>query len=629
MIKNLTLRNFKGVTGQFGFSAGNYVTGGNFQGKTAIHQGACAALLGYVPGYDKTTASVKAFASDFPMEIILQAVVGGEEATGHLSFGKPKGKVTLEKSEVMISKLDGAAKVLFDPSLFFSLSDSARIAKAIELVAGRDIDRDKIIESVVAAVGAEKELQDRLARWRLTMKNAATINDVIASSDTFWKEARKDFKAEKDRMQKTGEGLADLNQLQQAMASYKSRQELTSEKAKKQKDLRERQDAVASAEATNRTIVRTAESVKGLQAQAATAQNIASHIDEAKATIENLSNLHIAAKTQHEQALAELNEHEENKPLPLVAREVQLDQVDPGTVVTIVATATKTENGLELKEVLSATFEPDPEEIEDYEARLSQHAARAAELNEAVNQVNDGLKKTRDDLVEAQENLKKLEAQLAAAKAAADSLQSITQAQTPVSNEQIEAWRGEARTIQDEIHLIEKNLDELTNLEHDSKRVKEAADRRQNMDAIIDKIETVLSLIAEKRQGIVSLSIEAPLAIANRLAKNILRGALVFQEGELGMLIGTTFVSSHTFSGTEAAMVVMGLTAGLSNKSKIRTLILDEVGRLDQPNAKQLILNLDELVKSGDIDQWVILGPKNEQLIEFCQTQVGATIITP
>lgn len=174
------------------------------------------------------------------------------------------------------------------------------------------------------------------------------------------------------------------------------------------------------------------------------------------------------------------------------------------------------------------------------------------------------------------------------------------------------------KTLTGAIQGHDATLQQISAAEQDRKRIAEAAKRRAEVEADSKLLGKVLDIISQKKTELVSVSIEAPLAIANKLAAGILKGPLVFEEGEIGMRVGDAFVSSRVFSGTESALVVMGLTAGLAAKSALRVLILDEVARLTNANAITLVGNLRSMIADGDLDQFFLIGPTNPLLADAC-----------
>lgn len=213
MIKDLSIHNFKGATASYTFGRGNLIHGENFAGKSAIDQAIRYLVLGYIPGVAKTAAGIKMFASDYPMQ--LQAVIahnGPDDGHYRVAFEKRGSTVKQTCDDTMAAVIDEPTRVLFDPTAFFGLSDSARISKACELVQGAGMKADDIDAALTAQIGDNPAMLRHLATWRTTIKaKAASVPDLLTDSEAFWKAERKVVNADKDRMQSTVEGVSDLH----------------------------------------------------------------------------------------------------------------------------------------------------------------------------------------------------------------------------------------------------------------------------------------------------------------------------------------------------------------------------------------------------------------------------------
>jgi hypothetical protein len=185
------------------------------------------------------------------------------------------------------------------------------------------------------------------------------------------------------------------------------------------------------------------------------------------------------------------------------------------------------------------------------------------------------------------------------------------------SEDDIAAIDAQIREIFIEGTGLANALEVATKAEAQSEARATAETRRDEVTEAHKEVGSILTVISEKRRELLSGSIGKPLDIANQLAKGILKGPLVFEEGDIGMKVGDRFVSSKLFSGTETAVVMMGLTIGLSAKSSVRIAILDEIGRLDADNIWQLAENLDGMIKDKLIDQAILIGPVQPDLLEM------------
>jgi myosin heavy subunit len=746
MISNLSLARWKGSDRSYSFGSCNLVQGRNFSGKTAIEQAIRALVLGYVPGLKpETSASLKQFASGYPMSIRMQSSIG----THAIAFDKVKSAVKQTEDSTSSSSIDEATRVLFDPSIFFGLTDAARITKACELVQSTGGTPEDIMLAVSALLGAK--LAQQHASWRVSVSQEKTINDLLAASETYWKQVKSELTAEKGRMQKMAEGMTDLTTVEAELARLPQRHEVEARKVKLWQEIRALTERIASAkslaQATAQRAARIAE-ITPLAADVAvtTAERdrLASEATQLEAELESLRTAHSAALAEFKllrdgmaesanraarlqrlqveaRALDERKTHVERVRVqlahlrestgPEIEERIKKATAELGIARAAVALGekerataagartdyfqTNAEPGVDYNalvtlqmldgiprvvsiekwwrdltpdeeeqaqfreaEALSAVheLESDLEELRNTQKNIavgltnwSVELTKAEGLLEAstkaaaelATQVNGSLPATTPESVKFAEDRTaacwaavlegtrrvkacrtKFDVAAAGAVRASEASAELVRLNQPsavstASPEEIAAWTVEHEAAQAEYKALEETLQSVTRFEQDRKRVEDAAKIRTEVEARLKLVGSVLDLLTQKKRELVSGSIEAPLAVANKLAAGILKGPLVFEEGEIGMRVGDTFISSRLFSGTETALVCMGLTAGLAHRSKLRVLLLDEIGRLDRENACSLLANLRGMVVDGDIDQCILFGPANPELAAF------------
>lgn len=745
MIQKLKLQNFKGRSAEYDFHIGNVVLAPNFAGKSAIDQAIRHLMLGYIPGTPKTDATLKKFASGLPMTI--DAVVSGR-AVG-VTLEKVKSAVKLTRDETLATVIDEQTRILFDPSIFFGLSDSARISKACELVQSQGFTREQIEAAIVAEVGQDPTMLRYLADWRTSIK-AATVNDLLTTAEDWWKATRKQVNEEKARMQKTVEGVADMSTGDTILPPRSEAELLKRTTAERIQALNGQiavaREGVAHQQMRQKTIDRLtaatqgrAEIVADLGTNEAHAKLAAEEIEallakrnasqqaydqarknaaqsermkqfkalaqtvpelrqknmtlesERRAAEAQLAELRVAYRVA-EQEMIEAKTEANHASAPAPGAEIHTDDFagEPGKEYVIRATASVGPDG-ELTDIRVTEWQevttPDPEAIEDakmaaYEAHQAvviaaeevdrlrveleqasksmielskQRDATAMQLDRAttaetylaeagevptvenlgaltqeLDQVTRTLNGAKASLAFKNDLIRTLRDRLSridAAQSELDTLnaQQIAPAPTPSEVAAMEQELNIAKATRTEIDAM---LEKIVRAEQDCARITQAAKQRETVEATYKAIGKVIDLIAQKKQELVSGSIEAPLAIANKLAAGILRGRLVFEEGEIGMRLGDQLVTGIGFSGTEAAIVVMALTAGLAAGASHRVLILDEVGRLDAANKVTLVHNLRALVEASHIDQWIIIGPSDPLLAAEAKA-LDVNIITP
>lgn len=771
MITSLSLKNFKGRTGEYRFGRGNLIQGRNFAGKSAIDQAIRCLVLGYVPGVAKTAAAMKMFASDYPMSIGAHLKLGPvSERDTLITFEKVKSAIKQTADDTLADKLDEPTRVLFDPTIFFGLADSARISKACELVQSSGITPDEIAVAIAGVLGIDitpgksVAIQERhwplFERWGKEIKTTAkTVTDLLAASEDFWKAEKKLVDADKKRMQATVEGVADLTAAE-AATELPSREWVNKEIRRLNDEILERRGRATIAEANATAIqadaARAAElrlvvaTIDGLRADVASRQagieSLEADLTAADAAHANAKSAAVHANTMATAAAAAARRVEELKQLaatvPELTRVVGLTEASlhdlgikltelraaelaaderlkaakaattapkplrasgdlrtdefeanatPGVRYLVTATATVGAGGV--AEILSVDdWRPlidNADELEEA-ARAEEYelAQRLAEANEEASDATQAVENALSEQAAAESNLSALRERLTRATVAHESLQqqsvanpvpdvaalqaestrtflaadairkNLTEARAIVATkrdalskaesakgeltritsktydastvltvEQIAVERATADQLAADVNAHNVTLQKIAAAEQDRKRIEEAAAARERVEADSKLFGKVIDLISQKKTELVSGSILAPLSVANKLAAGILNGPLVFEEGEIGMRVGDAFVSSRVFSGTETAIVMMGLTAGLAAKSALRVLLLDEIGRLDTPNAVRLTENLRGMLADGDIDQFILIGPDNPGLREEIERNQTETVI--
>lgn len=761
MFPNLTLENVKGASRTFTFASGNLIQGRNFSGKSTVEQMLRAIALGYIPGIKpETSAAIKMFASDYPMRVASD--LAGKWPPLGITFEKVKNslKQTRDDTLASLNLIDEPTRVLFDPSIFFGLSDNARISKACELATSVAGDAAALRTSIVALIPPETTLylRDCLKVWQeKTCKAAKTYNDLLADSETYWKEVKSNRTAEKARMLKMGEGMTDLTTLEAELAKLPFRNEadaakalhvqriesltgmissaksLAEESARRRKRIEEltpvaahlnyakdcvlkgaedlatitKEVAMLEEKSVNaakayEAIAREVETVKANQARHRELAALAAEIPErenaykcaaAAAEVAAANEAKLRQTLSEARAALEKAKADAEAPAPVpasaaVRTDSFYDAADPAKeyVVEVVVrwSAEEVARGAwGIARVLGWRDRVDDAPVDEEAERNRQY-----ELQQAVEEAEHAVSKTMDDLsnasavtevacdergrcgdelarcktarmaleqmgaagecpdparvaklkadheatytaftgavsrrIGAVEDLNQHKMKLAEIERCAAELSSLHRqvgsTDSYATPEEIARWEGEREERKVSLAAVDKTIEDIVRYEQDKKRVADAARVREEVDTQLKIVSKIIALIAEKKQEVVSVSIEAPLAIANKLAAGILKGPLVFEEGEIGMRVDTQFISNRAFSGTEAAIVMMGLTAGLAARSKLRVLILDEIGRLDTTNAGRLIVNLAGMVSDGDIDQFVLVGPDNPALVHL------------
>lgn len=637
MFKSLKLYSFKGCTASHTFGRGNLILGRNFSGKTAIDQAARALVLGYAPDVGKQVSALAQYASDSQMRF--EAVVSFDGADRELAIELQKSRGTFKKAvdQTLALEITDQERVLFDPNIFFGLSDNARVAKACELVQSGGGSEDEIEQSICTIVGDDETLQPYLKEW-LASPRPGTVNDFIAQAEAYWKDVKKQVNAAKDRAAKTVEGLTDLRandteQLPSLTALQANRSAIVAKTQTLSERISRASTLASAAKRTADTRANLEKIVDNLDQCRLTVAELKGQIDEVERSKEEamttaqvaLAALQGAQRTKTD-AVAAANAQARKAPATELRTDDFLTNADPEKRYLATVVIQKLPDGM--IDIVSVEDWRELKENDD-EADESERM-RQYEIEQAISDASDEVDRTSNAFKAVSQQLQTLQRQfleatraLSQAEQAKDTLATLKDAEQPEDVSEILKER-DALTL--ELRGFDAQIQKITTREHDEKRLNEAIAQRDAAEKSLKTAGKVIERIGEKRTEIVSLSIDKPLAVANKLAAGILKGPLVFEGGEIGMRVGARFVSSRAFSGTESAITVLGLTAGLAARSKLRVVMLDEVGRLDGDNVRTLIGNLNRMVEDRDIDQWIAIGPENEGLAHYAAT-LGVTEI--
>src|SRR5206468_3649845 len=127
----------------------------------------------------------------------------------------------------------------------------------------------------------------------------------------------------------------------------------------------------------------------------------------------------------------------------------------------------------------------------------------------------------------------------------------------------------------------------------EAKSLAKAAQDRENTAKAVQQLKAGEDVLEATRNQFMQSGFGPFLQVANEFAKGILRTPLEFQHGEIGRVDEKgRWVSSATFSGTEAAVTHAAISAALGSQAPMRIVIVDELGRMDEDAKTQFIRNV-------------------------------------
>lgn len=132
-----------------------------------------------------------------------------------------------------------------------------------------------------------------------------------------------------------------------------------------------------------------------------------------------------------------------------------------------------------------------------------------------------------------------------------------------------------------------------------------AAEKAETTRVEADIWKKVRQFVEDEQQEAVAAAFKPLLITANKIAGAVLKSPLTYRDGELGRMDGRTWVSHHTFSGSEQAVTFAAISVALAVHSPLRIAIVDELDRLTLENKKALMEAVTVAVADGTLDQFI------------------------
>lgn len=628
----LSGRNVKGCTFEHDLAPVTLFHGDNWAGKTARLDALTLALAGYLPGVaNKPNEVFDRVASGNPLNVRAQADDG--LVLDRTWSRNGKGSVSLLETTACAGFEMPA--VALDPSEFLGLSARERVkflfsrcklppdltpdAAAKALMA--NVKNIRLEENSPASELAIADVASVLGGTTLTKDAGRTTQTWVEGLVELVSERKKAATANVQRLEKTMQGLTQTAAVGPTPPSdaearlTKARADLETASAALhavEADLRQRQEELRSAEAA----AKTTPDIGALRAEVEAA----------------------------EKALAD---HKvPGQPNPVTSERLQRSERDVATTASRVRVAKDTLRGLEeelselqkeatcpkcgqsLAKLRPKMVKAQKDMIKEGEHALAEakaeHEAAENERKAADVEWNEWANK-HEAWVQADMQHRALErildnakAELAQSDAATASFQDATaklpglKAKGEALAKEVEALRvkeGEARSKVSEADVQYKRLV--------AARAEAATRARTEAELAKGRAEEqvwkqVQKLVAELQAKLVEAAVGPLVDRANELCGGLLRAPLALVDGELVMLRKDVGAVTHkTFSGTERALAYAALSIALGSDAPIRLAVIDEVGRLDSGNRRMLVDALCGLVRTGKLDQAVLVDTES------------------
>lgn len=164
---------------------------------------------------------------------------------------------------------------------------------------------------------------------------------------------------------------------------------------------------------------------------------------------------------------------------------------------------------------------------------------------------------------------------------------------------------GEITRLKGDIAWLTKERDRWIVQQRDEERRAESVANMHTAIAVHEVKKAVLAVFEESQRFAVNGAIDGLMRDANRVVGWFFDSPIEIRDGEIGMQQGTTWISYRTFSGTEKALVFVGVAIALSMQHPIRIAVIDELGRLDEDAMAVLMRKVQALINDGIIHQFI------------------------
>lgn len=614
---SISAQNFGGIPAfEFALSGVNAIVGRNFGGKTRIANAIKVLLLGYLPDLGKKNSATFGLASgrsmtvsgtfDNGMRITRTFRVSGDsvkqeadvpaeiEALGTLAF-------TLNADDYFaLSERERVAYVFAnlplagapDPrrTVIDAIADRSveRVARVVEAVFGKPGTNARLpVQSQIEiALAAATENAKSAREYAVRMEKGAQAVETLRLQDAPQVDLAA-LRSEKDAAAAEVEAMSlrrgELVAQRRAEEANDSRRRRLRGDAVGQtaaafgSEVQRLRDALAAIDARKPEDGATAEDVRSAAAEVRDQENAAERCDWESATLR-------ASLAESEKALAAA-EHAETCPYCATPGTAWKDRKVGELRSAVAGMRAKLDQLGAHKLGLIGSIEQARGRRDAWEKEVAARAQDERSRAAAVGALSVAETRGR--------RLAQIEAELAEIPAPADHGREV---------EEVDGRLSRTRARIAEIDDLLRSQDRRAN---DLRRIAEAEKQRDDAREDLALGVAVLEALRGLQANLVEAAFGPLLDRANRIFGHLLPTPLAYHEGELGSWRDGIWVSHRIFSGTEKALAYASLQAALAAGSPIKVMILDELGRLDEANARRMMDAAHEAVNRGDIDTFV------------------------
>ena len=187
-----------------------------------------------------------------------------------------------------------------------------------------------------------------------------------------------------------------------------------------------------------------------------------------------------------------------------------------------------------------------------------------------------------------------------------------TKEEATAALEQLEEAKLELEASQARLDELRANADSHDNARQrvrDQQRYTEELEKSKAAEA---DLKAAAGWAKEKSKEAAAEALRPILTPANAILDKVIEGTLQIHGTDIGICrqvteAETNFIKLEVLSGAEAATVAAAIQTAMAGKSAVRTVIIDELSRLRPERKQQMILNMDDAITDGMIEQAILL----------------------
>lgn len=614
-IHSIAATNFKGKNIAVTFSAAiTMIVGRNFAGKTAILQAIKLALLKFIPGLSKRPRDIfMAMSSGNAMAVQLN--VGGTHLIEH-AYVMEKDVVKYDHRAA--EGLPEMPLVVLDAKSYFEMPAQDRIGLIFKTM---QLDNSNI-QQRIAEIARDFE--------RRNMEGPArTIREVITThGDRFqdWleraiariKDVQKENDSAAERMNKTVQGLAHLENQTVGVSPVQLRQQLEAARADLEKLVTDHAAARKPFELANANAQQRARHTTLVQRY----EPLAAGLDAAQAEYDRMAALlnpngpPVLTKVREDllQARSAYNDAINRAKIATEALEAFEFDMKELAAKPKCPTCRRKFSGGKMNADATAEIETERTKLETAVKDTAAAAERAKGDQTTMQKAHDDLLREAEEYTATKQRVDAARTTLdhaIAAKRQLDESREVLAAIGPA--ETTEAGAEEAQRLAE---AIDEKRDEITRLEAQIRDadmaaggVKRLTDARQEAErhkTLATSYKGALKALQDKREEFIAEAFRPLLKVCNLFGQDIMISPLEYHNGELGRRRENGgWISMVSFSGAEESITYAAINAALGATSPARIVLMDEMGKIDTPNKVQLMRNVALAIEQKVIEQFI------------------------